>query len=251
MTSIRTGWAIGAPPPSSARAASSFLEDPEPVLTTTDGGLTWRPAGVSAQSVCAVDPQTAWVASASIARRTLDGGRTWDTTTLYPPKSFWSGTIVCSDASTAWDLAAGDGAMSQQPYIASKTTDGGASWTPVLHEAYFPPPAGVSGFRGQIDSYSGPMAMPSASDIFFAGSSPAANELSVTRSIDGGIAFDHTKFGSPERQLLSYPQAISFPDTRHGWYLVGNGRGIGHLWRTSDGGDSWHRLPLVTEQQAA
>jgi len=141
--------------------------------------------------------------------------------------------------------------MSQQPYIASMTTDGGATWTPILHEAYFPPPPGVSGFRGQIDSYSGPMAVPSTSDVFFAGVSPAAEEMSMTRSTDGGVTFDHTRLGVPGQRLLAYPLAMSFSDATHGWLLVGNRRTRASLWRTTDGGDTWGRVALAAHQGAA
>jgi len=249
MTSTTTGWGIrgvaGSP------SSNAFPYDPQPVVRTTDSGKTWRPTGVIGQSLCAVDPDVAWIALRSITQRTLDGGSTWETTRLYPRGSFSSAGIACSSASSAWDLAVGDGAMSQQPYIASKTTDGGASWTPVLHEAYFPPPPGVSGFRGEIDAYAGPLAMPSISDAFFAGSSPAAQEMSITRSDDGGLTFDHSKLGAPGNPLLAYPLAFSFSDPFHGWLLVGNRQSKAHIWRTTDRGVTWHRIPLVSDRQDA
>jgi photosystem II stability/assembly factor-like uncharacterized protein len=247
MTSTTTGWGIrgvaGSP------SSNAFPYNPQPVVRTTDGGRTWRPTGVIAQSLCAVDPDVAWIALRSIIQRTLDGGATWYTTRLYPRGSFSSAQIACSGVSSAWDLAVGDGAMSQQPYIASKTTDGGASWTPVLHEAYFPPPPGVSGFRDEIDAYAGPLAMPSTSAVFFAGSSPAAQEMSITRSDDGGLTFDHSKLGAPGNPLLAYPLAFSFSDLFHGWLLVGDRQSKAHIWRTTDRGVTWHRIPLVSDRQ--
>lgn len=248
MVSPTVGWAIGGTTPASADG-EPFLVEPATVVRTTDGGATWRETGATAQSVCAVDAEVAWLASGSIAERTLDGGATWTTTRLYPRGSFSTAAIGCSDASSAWDLAVGDGAMSQQPYIASETTDGGATWTPVLHEAYFPPPSGVSGFRDQIDAYSGPFAVPSAEEVFFAGSSPAEGTISVTGSTDAGMTFHHVRLGPARERHLESPLAVSFADPHHGWLLIGENRATqSHLWRTTDG-RSWDRIPLRTRHE--
>jgi hypothetical protein len=243
LTSTTSGWAIAAPAPATT-VDEPFLVQEGPVVRTVDDGDTWRAAGTTAQSICSVDENTAWVASGGIVRRTLDAGATWTTERLYE-RGWWdAATIRCADESTAWDLVWSGGAMSQQPYIASRTLDG-VTWTPLLHEAEFPPPPGVHGFRGEIDAYSGPFAVTGAANAVFAGSSPAEGRVSVTRTSNSGITFTHTQIGEIRDERITEPLGMSFTAWADGWLLVGQpGTDETRLWHTSDGGSSWVKLPL-------
>ena len=239
MADVHDGWAVtGAGP-------SGFTSEPrlggEGTLTrTATGGRTWSVVPVSAQSVCAVSDSVAWAASRTTVLRTLDDGRTWSFDRLYSPRFYFTGDIGCASASVAWDLALGDGSMSQQQYLASRTLDGGATWTPMLHESFFPLPPKVARVRDQIDAYAGAFTVPSPTSAFFLGTCDACGTTSITTTTDAGRSFEHTRLAAWGRRS-ERPEAISFINARRGWVLVGSPAGAA-LLRTNDGGRTWHRI---------
>lgn len=238
------GWAIEERTAGNAKSQSAHLGT-NPVIRTTDGGTTWTKTGALAQSICAAGPRTAWGGVGSKVMRTTDGGRSWSSRSLYPSPWFSASSIGCAGASTAWNLAVGGAAMSQQNYLGSLTVDGGRTWTPLLHEAYFPLPPNVGKVRSEIDAYSGSFAVVSGSTAFFAGScAPCGRHpVSVTRTTDGGATFIRTRLRMTST-IGASPLAISFPDARHGWLLIG-WQPTAQLWQTSDGGRTWTRELLA------
>jgi photosystem II stability/assembly factor-like uncharacterized protein len=244
MVNTTVGWAVGGPTPMDTQT-EPFAVRPAPILRTTDGGRTWVDTGERAESVCAASPAAAWGAAGTTVLRTVDAGASWSARTLYSPRWYSVGHIGCSSASVAWDLAWGGGSMSQTPYLASRTSDAGNTWTPLLHEAEFPLPPGVSRVHAEIDANPGPLEVESAAIALFAGSCGACQSVSVTRTVDGGASFTHVHFKEHRRVGEAVPLSMSFPDANHGWLLVGvSGLKAAQLWRTTDGGASWTRLTL-------
>lgn len=99
------------------------------------------------------------------------------------------------------------------------TTDGGASWTQVRESV--------------SDTLTDVVAL-SASEAWVCGYSwvAASNEVRafILHTTDGGASWSSHEFG--QGQL--YTQALAFPDSTHGWVIVGE-----TLYATVDGGATW------------
>jgi photosystem II stability/assembly factor-like uncharacterized protein len=240
------GWAITGHAYATPGSEPDLVPQAGAVLRTSDGGRRWHATGIRAQSVCAAGPEAAWASDGTSVLRTTDGGVTWSSRTLYPTRWYGWGTIGCDGASVAWDLASGGGSMSQQSYLGSFTDDAGRTWTPLLHEPYFPLPPAVAPTHAEIDASSGPFDVVSGSAAFFGGSCSACERVSVTATLDGGRHFHRTTLPDPSPPGFAAPLSISFVDARVGWFLLGLPSGsINQLWRTTDGAHTWKRLGEV------
>jgi uncharacterized protein (TIGR03437 family) len=122
--------AIDPQSPSTMYAGTGDRRAPGPAYKSTDGGVSWTAAGVSAL-VVAVDPRTpatVYAAGGSNVYKSTDAGLTW--------KPSGSGItsnavilVLAIDPITPTTLyAAGTG----RPNLVHKSTDGGASWQPAV-----------------------------------------------------------------------------------------------------------------------
>jgi len=99
----------------------------------------------------------------------------------------------------------------------------------------------------RLAAYAGPFSVLTASTGFFVGFCPACGYGTslVARTHDGGR---HWQRSTRRRRLDGYwPWALSFTDRRTGFLLTGESRGGrgglgGVVWKTADGGRSWHRV---------
>jgi photosystem II stability/assembly factor-like uncharacterized protein len=80
-----------------------------------------------------LDPQRWWVGAGNTLRRTVNGGRTWQTYFLHLPKGFLMTELDFVGPSRGWAIATA-GYTPGYPACTSillRTTDAGAHWTPV------------------------------------------------------------------------------------------------------------------------
>lgn len=219
------------------------------MLTTGDGGRTWRPlaAPANAQSVCFSDPAHGWLGAAGRLYRTVDGGQRWSGPLT--PASGDDGAgytaemeVQCAGDGSAWALSIGPGAaMSQQPHIGYHADAAGA--TAIFAEQYFPGPNPPGRAPGP---YSGPFSALSPSAAVFIDYCPAcgfgtapwdvATDSGATLTVKGNIG------------QVNLPQAASFLSAQAGWVAgtaleftaKGKSRGQERIVATTDGGRTWH-----------
>ncbi len=208
---------------------------PGTLVHTTDGGRTWSPLSVGAVgSVCFADALHGWAAGARVLR-TTDGGRSWQAVSATFPA--WAGgdtTLRCSGSALWLFQGALGGATGNVNYAGYRSTDGGAHWTQVLGNPYFPgTPAGV----GSADAEPGPFAAPDGSTAVELGASPNALEVSVTVTRDGGATWKSV----PITGVGLEATALAAPDPTHLW-IAGTGWGLGgYLLASADGGQTWRQ----------
>ena len=110
----QTGWAAGDIDPG---GAGGFI------YATTDGGLSWKPAGQTPgviASICFVNKSRGWIAGyEGRIERTDDGGRSWKNQRVEREGELLN-SIFFIDNERGW-IAGEDG-------LILATTDGGASW---------------------------------------------------------------------------------------------------------------------------
>jgi photosystem II stability/assembly factor-like uncharacterized protein len=194
------------------------------VLTTTNGGTTWKPVGGGAIGnadiyvVNALDANTAFVSTtpdtATFIYRTTNAGTTWKN--VFALNGGFIDGIKMFDASNG--IAVGDPVGGKWTVL--KTTDGGAAWAHVATE-----PLQV----GQEAGWNNSLATFGASDVWFGTSS-----AKVYRSTDGGA----TWFSS--RLPFTNSVSVNFSSPLYG--LAGSDSGAAA--RTTDGGVTWTPLSL-------
>lgn len=231
VVSPTEAWAIE---PKASGAYAGVYAPPLGVLRhTSDGGRTWTSVSADPVSaICFANPQEGWAVGMRVLR-TRDGGRTWQSVATTP----YAGTATDSPLSCAGSALwlfeiVGEGAGGHVDYAASRSTDGGQSWRQVLGNSWFPwTPAGIP----QADAEPGPFTAPDALTAAELGASPAANEVSVTVTHEGGRTWQRVEIAGLGLDL----SALVFPDREHGYLLAGwYGRSV--LLATDDGGRSWH-----------
>ena len=188
------------------------------VMTTSDGGLFWRPVATGAQAttgICAASVANVWLVgqdwtdysdaqAPTILMHTSDGGFEWQTSAVSAPAPSYA---IAARGDSA--CAVGDGIL--------VSSDAGATWQ--------------SGSSGQQYWFAGADAV-SATDVWAVDSAGA-----LLHSSDG-VRFAEQPV--PVRGTASL-MGVSFPDAGDGW-LVGAGDSLGDggvIYHTSDGGATW------------
>ena len=206
------------------------------MVTTSDGGVTWKPKKVVAvsadqsESIVAADPvlydvkfldsQRGWIVGEfGKIFHTTDGGETWHE----QQKTLMDGTSIVDplDLPTLFGvhLKGGDEALAAglEGHIA-RTTDAGQHW--------------------KFDSIEVDANVPLVDPLFDVteledGSGWAVGAAGeVVRREAGATAWKRAKLG---QDVLTWLRGVDFADGQHGW-LVG---GYGLIFRTTDGGKSW------------
>jgi photosystem II stability/assembly factor-like uncharacterized protein len=222
----------------------------ERLTSTSDNGKTWTditPPGVDPNKLTGtffLDAQHGWTATIDHTQalqdapstvnifRTIDGGRTWQTSSFEGPPlgqaqpPLFGGNLQFSDPQHGWFAGVYVTGLMHHPHI-YRTADGGVSWQEVLppHEAY----DYVLRF---IDSHNG----------WFVSGDP--QPISATR--DGGASWNSVPLPVPPGCSLTGGEftAPVFSDSEHGVFSARGGcqNGlVGGTWfySTEDGGDSW------------
>lgn len=201
---------------------------------TTDGGTTWTDIAptmtVQPQGFCglsAVAPQTFYScgiwSSPAFVIRSDDAGTTWDFIDMSP----WASSLV-----DVWFTSPDSGFVSGASIVPAeggivlRTTDGGATWSPV-HTT------GVPGdIVWKIQRLDGAHWFGSVY-----GQGVVANTRMI-RSDDGGLSWEDREVAN----YYTYTEGVGFLDTLVGW--VG---GDQELFTTTDGGDTWQSQVMGSE----
>ena len=211
------------------------LDNPKCVLTT-DGGDHWNPVPLPAasqvttiQSLYAINRDTAWIAlddSAGTTNggifKTINGGKDWiKQETAFPGAGAHPVNICFFDADNG--LCTGEPRSGYWEIYT--TTDGGANWIRV-------PSANIPAM---------------ASDDFFGYGSGAGNSFwvnsascSAYRTTNRGVTWSVTANIFPAQ---AYFVQFAFKDTLNGLAISYFGDEINKVSSSTDGGESWTRLP--------
>ena len=218
-----------------------------------DSGLNWSlTAGLPASHY--INDNQGWYVSSDIARRTTDGGATWQTQTL--PGGSWIYRATFTDANNGWGV--GENMV--------RTTNGGATWQPVNIPPEMLPLWEVDFLDAQHGIAVGDAYLNTESVIITSsdggttwtnrskGSVNAVLDLvavdqnhawasydyggKTSRTTDGGVTWLNTEVGNQYVSLRS----IDMADNLHGW-TVGyhNTFYDSYIFRTEDGGATWQQ----------
>jgi hypothetical protein len=208
------------------------------VFKSADGGATWTnaSAGLSGSLINALAADRAtgalYAATSCGVFKTTNGGARWNAINsgLPPgpadPVGGISALVVDPSSPAtlyALSLVSGD--------IVFKTTNGGASWTPIK-----------SGLPGQPDLTPISLAIaPSNPATLYFGAVVAPSRTVVFKTTDGGAHWTETSSGLPPSGGNS-PQALAINPTNADtvYAAVTNGNGTG-FYETTNGGASWSR----------
>ena len=216
-------------------------------MTSPDGLWTWvrpLPFDYPAQAIAAPAPGTLLVATTTNdLLATTDGGTTWG----------WSrtGAVAGFDQPSAVDfVSATDGWASggdaTGDFVLLRTTDGGASWQSSLTIPGIEP---IPGFSTTVVRFGD-----ASSGWVVTGQSDDVGGLIAASTTDGGATWtSHTGLPADAVADTEYthfdalaplgPGAAVFLETD---VIVGGTLGAPKVWRTTDGGASWHQTAKLT-----
>ncbi|MDA8218521.1 MAG: YCF48-related protein [Dehalococcoidales bacterium] len=254
MVSPTTGWALAG----------------NEILRTTNGGSLWsnvtppavRPtAGPLAHTALAakfLDANRGWVAAAAetpgvvTVFRTEDGGRTWSGAEL--PDNVIAGAPILgmylqfADSNHGWLMIEPDHGMNSSPGVLYATTDGGVTWTEV---------ASVGG-EGNLP-FGGAVSLHGDGDGWVVGAPVSTINLSLYQTHDGGHTWQQQELQLPSSlsagslSVVTPPTFFS-PGEKAGilpvTYVPDSLKAIDFvtvIYRTSDGGQTWHSGVPVPE----
>jgi hypothetical protein len=243
------------------------------VVKSTDGGTTWRPAGLATHHIGAlyVDPgsQALYVSTEREAFKTSDGGATWQTTA--PGANVAYGPVVTDPNAPDTLYGAGaDGVV--------KSTDGGHTWglsstglvSTLVTSLVLVPGASNTLYAGTLSSgvfksIDGGRTWPVArhglgqkSVTALAGSGrtiyAGTREFGVFKSTDGAVSWRPANRGLAAKYVVAL--AFDPRDPRTGYVVSGTQSsmnsysGGGEIFETVDGGASWRAISVPERVQS-
>jgi photosystem II stability/assembly factor-like uncharacterized protein len=277
------------------QAWASFAESSN-LLSTTDGGKHWVPAGkipnqgflhfVSATEAFSANARTTdggsswgtlpipdhivgdayfhdkihgWAvtqsANALEVKRTLDGGKIWQTVMSKTVASRLTGSIIrLSSADDAWIECIGDSGMTQTSYSLFHTKDGGKQWQTVLANSTAgggPAPGFPTDYNQgpkNAGSKPGPLYVLSSDAAFVGGQCPACDQPNtVGWTTDGGKTWVNGK-----QALTGYGEALlAMADVSNGWWITTDHTDPSVMYTTSDGGKTWTKKHTFDRAKSA
>jgi photosystem II stability/assembly factor-like uncharacterized protein len=191
---------------------------------TTDGGANWTSYSLpgAASDLDFVNAATGWLVGGSYIFRTTDAGQTW-TTQYTNSDGFSMRRVSFVDTQHGWALGTRPyWSQSQPDRLLLRTTDGGASWSPVAAFGF----GNYSPDMSFVDATHG-WGIDGAFDPYFPWGS-------ISRTTDGGATW----------QLVCAPEltcegghfgAVDFLNAQEGWAVGASGL----ILYTTDGGMTW------------
>ncbi|HLI51610.1 MAG TPA: hypothetical protein VKU87_07420 [Thermomicrobiaceae bacterium] len=206
------------------------------VVSTADAGRNWStstiPITAHQASMSHPDASDGWVIAGGNGVVNIadshDGGRTWQLRLIPTPLGGSSATIFFLNAQQGWFLTGGEPGAGNEMKQLYSTTDGGENWRIVvsgvlnLHPA--DGPLGLAGYVGPLVFTS-----PEHGWAFL----PRAG---VLQTKDGGKSWDA---GSPLNDGAGSEEGLHFNGQMLGWSTF-----EGFVMLTSNGGTSWHGVPM-------
>jgi photosystem II stability/assembly factor-like uncharacterized protein len=207
-------------------------------------GIRGRATFGGAKQLSFADTSHGWVATASgHLLATVDGGRSW--VQLKVQVEGMPGSTSVSGVGLATD---GRGCVAiydaRSPAITElRTTDGGQTWAPL--DAYEQLDACARGDVGRRVAEAAQAVLRASFKPFlaFVGDSTAwaFAETGFARTSDSGTSWEEVEWpiGTSDSPAPISSSVASFGDRSNGWILTSDGS----LYRTSDSGLSWSRVP--------
>ena len=170
-----------------------------------------------------------------------DGGASWQTSSLPCPADFRLGgqLSLAPSSRTLWLICSGQGAVGFRPNVVYRSTDLGTSW---VAESSYPPALAATARL--------PAGAPTSTiDALVARSSTDAWVLEMTRggllaTSDGGRRWHEAMPQTIQRGIDTMRDTLDMVSPTRA-YLASHAfspTDHGGLWRTEDGGRTWHRL---------
>ncbi len=219
-----TGWAAAAPLDTGTYTT---------LLSTTDGGGTWRSLATlpaSATSLDFVSAHTGWAAVGGKLYETTDGGIRWSAL----PQA--ADTVAFSSAVHGWALSrlAPGTVPPASPLL--RTVDGGARWSRVAEPCSV---VALDGLGGGWDAAAIATPAPGVALLLCTGQPSAGFEPKVVfETADGGQIWTEVFSGSVATEA-GYADAMRFSSPTDGWILCGGGTAGAFVYHTTDGGHQW------------
>ncbi len=233
---------------------------------TTDGGQTWTPRPIVGltSAVQFLTPLLGYRVGFGGVGKTTDGGLTF--TSVDPDPAIYFTQVYFVDARNGF--VAGDYRSGSTPTTAPnmyRTTDGGATWTPMGPNAgtsnyLFTGSRGNLNFADPLHGTLGGLVTADGGQTWLPGQGIAQYgvDYGATRLRPSGVGFSvgyggglrvSTDFGRTTRRLTDSTAAleintIRFPDPVRGWAVV-NASGKLRVARTADRGTTWQTLDLA------
>jgi len=195
-----------------------------PVYSTTNGGASWAPAGAAlgnypwVMAAHPTDPNTLYGAVSTIFYRTTNGGTNWS------QYSFGSNTIgydIAVNPLNPQVIYAGgykyDGSAWRMS--ASKSTDGGATWTATQLDTATP----AYGYSCALDPLD-------TTKVYVGGY--AGSTTAFYRSTDCGVTWTRVTWPENAYYVYSIYASPTSPNTVFAGTLYG-------VWRSTDAGQTW------------
>ena len=222
---------------------------------TTDNGLTWEPLfdheninAIGDVAVSHSDPNILWVGTGNGSYwgegmyKSTDGGKSWSHRGLEDSLYISRIRIHPNDPDVVYAAAVGSWIDDDPQKGVFKTTDGGKTWTKSLavsHDGYHVGAADI-------------VMNPRNPDILYASSwdRESGEGSGIYKTTNGGETWTQLAGGLPTGSLDRIGLDIywSDPDTIVASILYPRpeaerrNRFINSVWRTDDGGDTWHRI---------
>ncbi|MGC8472136.1 MAG: WD40/YVTN/BNR-like repeat-containing protein [Acidimicrobiales bacterium] len=167
-----------------------------------------------------------------------DGGASWKTTTLPCPADYRLGgqLSLAPSSRTIWMVCSGAGAVGTRPNVVYRSTDMGASWKA---ESSYGPGSGTTLPPGAPDRTIQVLVARSSTEAWVLETSQGG----LLATSDGGRSW-HAMAPKVDRAIATLRDTLDMV-TPNDAYLAAHAYSPayrGGLWRTEDGGRSWHRL---------
>jgi len=217
------------------------------IAITHDGGHSWTLLDTpqSADTTCYGDALHAWTGNQASVQRTVDGGKTWHhvLAAQVDPYRTWAARVSCSGPDAAWvafETTDPIVAQSGRPFVLYRTTDGGATWQPVLENAGAAAAYRLVSAPAASLMALGPFGVAGQNDALLLGFRPTdivqGSGVSAQTTADGGTAWQ--ALNAIGGLSVMGAIAISVVDPQHVWVAGSSAHGS-HLYATADGGHSW------------